>query len=118
MNAKCLLAGLLFCCASSTNALTVKYEWRGFCTSGCVGEATASITLRDYIPGTPLAIGAGDIGPHHLVDFVYTDSIGTVQYNPLDFAHWHTSDFGVLPNGTGPGKIELQIVDMSFDSDL
>lgn len=110
---KAIFAALLL--AGSANA-SVIYEWQGDCVTGCTGQAYARIELEDYVPGTDLIIGMGDIGPSRLVDFTF-DSNEFVVWMSAPPLYWMTIGDSQLPEGEGTGLLELALMDMGFGTD-
>ena len=101
------LATFLFSFAySSTAGALVIYDWTGTCTSGCVGDTSAVLTLNDsYTPGTALAFA-------DFVSLDYTSSSGT--YNiPTDQALFPVAFAGALPVVSG---LTVTSVTFCFDS--
>lgn len=95
------ILGLLLALASANVSAVVIYDFAGTCSSGCVGTATAVLTLADtYTPNT--AVASADF-----ISFTYSSSSGTFEM-PLDGA-LNRFDNGVLPLSFGPSVSWVEI---------
>jgi len=75
---------------------SVIYDWTGTCDSGCVGSASAILTLNDsYTPGAVLSSAV-------FVSFTYTSSSGSYAF-PADLALGTL--IGTLPATSGMGSL-------------
>ena len=79
---------------TSTAHAEVVYEWTGQCSSGCVGVATARITLTDfYTPGT--VVGQFDSGLFVSFDYTSSNMSFSVAFSDVDDEGAY---FGIDPN--------------------
>ena len=88
--------------APKANALVI-YDWSGLCESGCVGQASAVLTLADtYVPGT-------QVMDADFISFSYSSSSGTYDI-PADVAF---DDFS--PGSSLPAVSGLALILIDFD---
>lgn len=101
-----LLSGLaLYAITLGTaNALMI-YDWTGSCSTGCTGNATATLTLADtYTPGSALT-------HTDFVSITYQSSSSMLSIPGDGFIESIT---GVLPALTGFADVSLDFVGSSF----
>ncbi|MGE3772165.1 MAG: VPLPA-CTERM sorting domain-containing protein [Gammaproteobacteria bacterium] len=71
--------GFIAILAASNCEASIVYQWTGQCETGCIGQATAIITLSDaYVPGS--IVGQADSSL--LQSFEYASSTGSFVVTP------------------------------------